>query len=125
MAVIDCSATAATLVPGLERRGAQVTMLQRSPTYLAPMATVDTISGCWRKVLPEKTAYPVARLNHAFRVMPQPVIGRRGPWLCTRALRRMQRPYLDAALIEQHSTPQALGEAGVKAPDGISSPPGR
>lgn len=118
--VIGSGATAVTLVPALERRGAQVTMLQRSPTYVAPMAAVDTISRFWKKVLPEKTAYPVARLNHAVRDMTQHVIGRRAPWLFTRALRRMQRPYLDAELIEQHFTPhhKPSEKRVCKAPDG-------
>lgn len=39
--VIGSGATAVTLVPALAARGAQVTMLQRSPSYLATVRSVD------------------------------------------------------------------------------------
>jgi monooxygenase len=118
--VIGSGATAVTLVPALERLGAKVTMLQRSPTYVAPMPAVDTISAFWRKVLPEKRAYPVARLTHAVRDMAQHTVGQRAPWLFTRALRRMQLRYLDAGMIDRHFTPRhkPWEKRVCKAPDG-------
>ncbi|MGV0869100.1 flavin-containing monooxygenase [Corynebacterium kalidii] len=118
--VIGSGATAVTLVPALERLGAQVTMLQRSPTYVAPMPAVDTISAFWRKVLPEKRAYPVARLTHAVRDMAQHTVGQRAPWLFSRALRRMQLRYLDAGTIDRHFTPRhrPWEKRVCKAPDG-------
>lgn len=118
--VIGSGATAVTLVPALERLGAHVTMLQRSPTYVAPLPQVDSISALWNKVLPHRLAYPVARLNHAVRDMAQQLIGQRAPWLFTRALRRMQRPYLSKEQISQHFTPRhkPWEKRVCKAPDG-------
>ena len=42
--VIGSGATAVTLVPAMAKEGAQVTMLQRSPTYIATVPEVDPIS---------------------------------------------------------------------------------
>lgn len=42
--VIGSGATAVTLVPAMARRAAHVTMLQRSPTYLWTMPSVDRLS---------------------------------------------------------------------------------
>lgn len=118
--VIGSGATAVTLVPALERAGAQVTMLQRSPTYIAPMAPTDRVSAFWRGVLPDRAAHTVARLNHAARDQVQQLIGQRAPWLFKRALRKMQASYLGSEEIEQHFTPRHQpGEKRVcKAPDG-------
>ncbi|MGO3363310.1 MAG: flavin-containing monooxygenase [Corynebacterium sp.] len=104
--VIGSGATAVTLVPALEREGAYVTMLQRSPTYVAPLPEADKISGFWNRVLPSGAAYPVARLNHAVRDMVQQLIGQRAPRLFSLALRRMQRRYLDDGEIGKHFTPR-------------------
>ncbi|HIW92488.1 MAG TPA: NAD(P)/FAD-dependent oxidoreductase [Candidatus Corynebacterium avicola] len=118
--VIGSGATAVTLVPALERAGAQVTMLQRSPTYVAPMAPTDKISAFWKRVLPDRPAHTVARLNHAARDQVQQFIGQRTPWLFKRALRRMQASYLGSEEIDRHFTPRHQpGEKRVcKAPDG-------
>ncbi|WP_291480214.1 NAD(P)/FAD-dependent oxidoreductase [Corynebacterium sp.] len=118
--VIGSGATAVTLVPALERLGAHVTMLQRSPTFVAPMPAVDTISRAWRTVLPAKAAYPAARFTHAVRDMAQHTVGQRAPWLFTRALRRMQHRYIDSGLIDRHFTPRhrPWEKRVCKAPDG-------
>ena len=118
--VIGSGATAVTLVPALERAGAHVTMLQRSPTYVAPMAAVDRISAFWRRVLPTRVAYPVSRLHHATRDIVQHLVGQRAPGLFTRALRRMQRDYLDEEQIDRHFTPHHMPweKRVCKAPDG-------
>ncbi len=50
-----------TLVPALTEQGAQVTMLQRSPTYVVARPAVDKLANRLRKVLPDKTAYAVTR----------------------------------------------------------------
>ncbi|MGI8937539.1 MAG: flavin-containing monooxygenase [Iamia sp.] len=59
--VIGSGATAMTLVPALAKEGAQVTMLQRSPTYVVSRPERDVVANTLRKVLPAKAAYAVTR----------------------------------------------------------------
>ena len=59
--VIGSGATAMTLVPALANQGATVTMLQRSPTYVADVPSRDARADRFRKVLPTKLAYKAAR----------------------------------------------------------------
>jgi cyclohexanone monooxygenase len=63
--IIGSGATAITLVPALVKGGAgQVTMLQRSPTYIASVPAVDFIYAKMRKVLPEEMAYKLTRARN-------------------------------------------------------------
>ena len=59
--VIGSGATAVTLVPALAQTAGQVTMLQRSPTYVWAMPDTDVIANALRKVLPERIAYRITR----------------------------------------------------------------
>jgi len=59
--VIGSGATAVTLVPELAKKAAKVTMLQRSPTYIATAPSEDKIALFTKKMLPDKTAYSVSR----------------------------------------------------------------
>jgi monooxygenase len=118
--VIGSGATAITLVPALEKAGADVTMLQRSPSYVAPLPEVDIISGIWTTLLPAGPAHRVARLNHAARDMAQYVVAQRAPRLFRTALRLMQRPYLSTEQIDEHFTPRynPWDQRVCKAPNG-------
>jgi cation diffusion facilitator CzcD-associated flavoprotein CzcO len=62
--VIGSGATAMTIVPAMAERGATVTMLQRSPTYVASRPDQDRIANSLRKVLPEKWAYAITRFKN-------------------------------------------------------------
>ncbi|MGK6356975.1 flavin-containing monooxygenase [Sphingomonas sp. DT-207] len=59
--VIGSGATAVTLVPELAKQAAQVTMLQRSPTYIVARPSEDAIANRLRRWLPSKAAYAVTR----------------------------------------------------------------
>ncbi len=60
--VIGSGATAVTLIPALIKNGAgHVTMLQRTPTYIASQPEVDPIVTQINKFLPEKAAHVVNR----------------------------------------------------------------
>ncbi len=59
--VIGSGATAVTLVPSLAETAAQVTMLQRSPTYMMSRPSEDAIAKQVRRFLPEKAAYNLLR----------------------------------------------------------------
>ena len=59
--VIGSGATAVTLVPAMAPTAAHVTMLQRSPSYVASRPATDAFSDRLRAILPEKLAHQVIR----------------------------------------------------------------
>ena len=59
--VIGSGATAVTLVPELAKQAAQVTMLQRSPTYVVARPSEDEWANRLRKWLPAMLAYGLTR----------------------------------------------------------------
>jgi cation diffusion facilitator CzcD-associated flavoprotein CzcO len=59
--VIGSGATAVTLVPALAERAAHVSMLQRSPTYIISIPSIDPIANVLRKLLGPRGSYPLAR----------------------------------------------------------------
>ncbi len=59
--VIGSGATAMTVVPAMAETAEHVTMLQRSPTYVASGPDVDVIANFLRKILPAKLAYAITR----------------------------------------------------------------
>ena len=80
--VIGSGATAMTLVPAMAELGAQVTMVQRSPTYVVSLPDEDAIANFLRRWLPASWAYGLTRLKNTFmqhyvyrrtRVAPQKV----------------------------------------------------
>ena len=67
--VIGSGATAVTLVPELAKKAAIVTMLQRSPTYIVSLPSVDPVAKWLRKKLPEGVAYDVTRIKNVSLAM--------------------------------------------------------
>jgi monooxygenase len=65
--VIGSGATAVTLVPALAEQGADVTMLQRSPSYVVPWPDVDPFANAARRRLPLKVAGAVTRWKSALQ----------------------------------------------------------
>jgi len=59
--VIGSGATAVTLVPALTEQAKHVTMLQRSPSYVASLPKQDVLSNFLRRFLPETLVYRLAR----------------------------------------------------------------
>ncbi|MDE1167803.1 MAG: NAD(P)/FAD-dependent oxidoreductase [Pseudomonas sp.] len=59
--VIGSGATAMTLVPALAKQAAQVTLLQRTPSYVVSLPSADPIANALRRWLPAKLAYALTR----------------------------------------------------------------
>ena len=59
--IIGSGATAMTLVPAIAETVAQVTMLQRSPTYVVSLPAEDRIANTLKKYLPARLAYRIIR----------------------------------------------------------------
>ena len=64
--VIGSGATAVTIVPELATEGAQVVMLQRSPTYIAALPNKDKIADRLKRLFPKKIAYRLIRYKNIF-----------------------------------------------------------
>jgi cation diffusion facilitator CzcD-associated flavoprotein CzcO len=105
--VIGSGATAVTLVPAMAEKAAHVTMLQRSPTYIASLPAEDPIANGLRRFLPEKAVYTIVRWKN---VMIQSLIyqlSRRRP----RAIKQFIRKGVERSLpagydIDKHFKPK-------------------
>ncbi|MCQ8895783.1 NAD(P)/FAD-dependent oxidoreductase [Limnobacter humi] len=62
--VIGSGATAITLVPAMSDKAAHVTMLQRSPTYIASIPSVDPVSSVLKKFMPDTLVYKIGRARN-------------------------------------------------------------
>jgi monooxygenase len=65
--IIGSGATAVTLVPAMADDAAHVTMLQRSPTYIMPVPSKDTIANALKKVLGKRRGYAVTRRKNMLK----------------------------------------------------------
>ncbi|MCG3167886.1 MAG: FAD-containing monooxygenase EthA [Bacteroidia bacterium] len=59
--VVGSGATAVTLVPEMAKKASKVIMLQRTPTYIMTLPSVDKVAGFFQKILPVKWAYTIVR----------------------------------------------------------------
>ena len=107
--VIGSGATAMTLVPALtkgEKACAHVTMLQRSPTYVASAPSVDEFAVSVRKYLPKSFAYGLIRWRNVLRQMIFYTLARKHPQKVKERLRELMTPELPAGFdIATHFTP--------------------
>lgn len=105
--VIGSGATAVTLVPSLARRAAHVTMLQRSPTYIASLPAKNPIANAMRRRLPARMSGPAVRWTLAMATQGSYQLSRRRPELAKRALRKgLERELPDGYDIDTHFTPR-------------------
>lgn len=61
VAVIGSGATAVTMAPALARTAAQVTMVQRTPSYIVARPTQDAIAGKLQRIFPARIAASLIR----------------------------------------------------------------
>ncbi len=85
--VVGSGATAVTLVPALAERGAHVTMLQRSPTWMVTLPSTDPLSDGLRRRLPPRLADAAARWKNIVVTQAFFQICRHAPSLGRRMLR--------------------------------------
>jgi monooxygenase len=76
-----------TLVPSLAKDGAQVTMLQRSPTYIVALPDEDPLANLARKYLPAKAAYAIARWKNVLLTLGSFQLSRRRPQVMKKIIR--------------------------------------
>ena len=104
--VIGSGATAVTLVPALARAGADVTMLQRSPSYVVSRPAEDEFANMLRRRLPAKLAYGITRWRNVALQLFMFRTARRRPERFKKALIDMVRTELGAEYdVATHFTP--------------------
>jgi cation diffusion facilitator CzcD-associated flavoprotein CzcO len=104
--VIGSGATAITLVPELARTAAHVTMLQRSPTYVMALPTVDPLANLLRRALPARWSGPLIRWQHALVTQGFYRLSRKRPALVKRMLRKgLDRQLPEGFDTDTHFTP--------------------
>jgi monooxygenase len=105
--VIGSGATAVTLVPALAERAAQVTMLQRSPTYIASLPAEDPIANRLRRLLPARAAYAIVRWKNVLLQMASYQLSRRRPQTMKALLRKAAMRALPAGYdVDTHFKPR-------------------
>ena len=104
--VIGSGATAVTLVPAMAETAAHVTMLQRSPTYIASLPAEDPIAGRLRRFLPPKAVYAVVRWKNVILQTLFYQLSRRRPELVKKMIRRgVERALPPGYDVDRHFKP--------------------
>jgi monooxygenase len=104
--VIGSGATAVTLVPALAASAGHVTMLQRSPTYVASRPARDELATRLAR-LPARLAWPVVRWTHIMRGILTFELCRRRPELVKALVRNAALAQLpDTVDVDVHFKPR-------------------
>ena len=104
--VIGSGATAVTLVPALTETAGHVTMLQRSPTYVASRPAVDGLSEAANRYLPPKMSYALMRAKNVLMSMYVYQTSKRRPDAMRAYLTRQVEQKLDGKVpVDPHFTP--------------------
>ncbi len=105
--VIGSGATAVTLVPAMAEKAAHVTMLQRSPTYIASMPAQDPIANGLRRFLPHRAVYTIVRWKNVLLQSAFYQLSRRRPRAVKKLIRRGVERALPAGYdIDKHFKPK-------------------
>ena len=105
--VVGSGATAVTLVPSMAETAEHVTMLQRSPSYIASLPAKDPIANLLRRVLPARWSGPIVRWFKAITTQAFYVLSQRRPRLVKKILRRaLERQLPPGYDIGTHFTPR-------------------
>jgi monooxygenase len=84
--VIGSGATAVTLIPSLARDAAHVTMLQRSPSYVAALPEKNPLANLLKRILPKRLSGPTIRWMNALMTQGSYQLSRRRPKLMKKLL---------------------------------------
>ena len=104
--IIGSGATAITLVPAMAKGGAaHVTMLQRSPTYIASVPSVDFVYDKMRKYLPEDVAYKLTRARNIGMQRGIYALAQKQPKLLRKFLLKSIEMQLKGKVDMKHFTP--------------------
>lgn len=106
IAVIGSGATAVTLVPNLAETAEHVTMVQRTPTYIASVPAVDSAAKVLRRILPDSLSYSILRWKNMLSLQLQYSMSRRKPNLVRSKIRKETIRRLPAGFdVDTHFNP--------------------
>jgi cation diffusion facilitator CzcD-associated flavoprotein CzcO len=106
IAVIGSGATAVTLVPALAGTAAEVTMVQRSPSYIVARPAKDKVAGWLQRALPRRTAGGLIRWRNVLLTIYFYGRARRKPDRVSQWIRDQIRQALPAGYpVERDFTP--------------------
>ncbi|MEV7646723.1 alpha/beta fold hydrolase [Arthrobacter sp. NPDC089319] len=104
--VIGSGATAVTLVPNMAEKAAHVTMLQRTPTYIASVPAVDPLADVLRRMLPASVAYPALRWKNMLNLHLKYTLSRKNPNMVRAKIRKEAVKLLPAGYdVDTHFNP--------------------
>jgi cation diffusion facilitator CzcD-associated flavoprotein CzcO len=104
--IIGSGATAITLVPSMAEKAGHVTMLQRSPSYIAARPSRDAIADFLRKVLPGRVAYTITRAKNVLTAIVFFNLARKAPnFVKTGVLKEIRKTLGDDFPVETHFSP--------------------
>jgi cation diffusion facilitator CzcD-associated flavoprotein CzcO len=104
--VIGSGATAVTLIPAMADDAAHVTMLQRSPTYIMPVPSKDTIGNALQKVLGKQRGYAITRRKNLLKQRTVYRFCQRYPRAARRLIRSVNAKQLPAGFpVDEHFNP--------------------
>lgn len=104
--VIGSGATAVTLVPAMSSTAAHVTMLQRSPTYIASIPGTDPIAAWLDRFLPGKVAHSLVRWKNVALQLYVYQLCRRRPEQARAMLRKLIKRELPQGFdVDRHFKP--------------------
>lgn len=104
--VVGSGATAVTLVPALADLGADVTMLQRTPTWVTALPRRDRVRDVVQQVLPSRAGGVVARYKNVLATMAFYELSRRRPAVAKSLLSKgAARALGSTTLVSDHFTP--------------------
>lgn len=104
--VIGSGATAITMVPAMAGTAEHVTMLQRSPAYVASVPSEDRLSGALRRVLPESLVYRMGRARNIALQRGLFKLSKSRPRVVARLLRMGVKRYMGDAFNPRDFTPR-------------------
>ncbi len=105
--VIGSGATAVTLVPAMADKARKITMLQRSPSYIASLPAKDVIADVLRKVLPEQRAHSIVRWKNVLLTLGFFQFCRHAPGMARKLLRFGVKRALPAGYaVDTHFNPK-------------------
>ncbi|MBV9818521.1 MAG: NAD(P)/FAD-dependent oxidoreductase [Solirubrobacterales bacterium] len=105
--VIGSGATAITLVPALAKTAGHVTMLQRSPSYVVSLPSVDGLAQLARARLPETLAYRLVRAKNVLVMVLSYQLSQRWPRMMRAVIRRAVASQLPPGVdVDTHFAPR-------------------
>ncbi|CBL45037.1 probable monooxygenase flavin-binding protein [gamma proteobacterium HdN1] len=103
--IIGSGATAVTLLPSMTDKAAHVTMLQRTPTYMANIPERDRISDTLRKVMPDMMVHRLGRARGVALQLGVFRLAKAQPKVLRGALLGMAKRQLGSKVDMKHFTP--------------------